>query len=106
VVEAFRVKKVGVGDTTTEKAKAKVMVDGAREQELDLFGTSSAQAVREASSQVQEQASSYEDELLRENFSPDEQAKETERLSMSMSFRTVFELRLPARLVSTLYIRS
>jgi hypothetical protein len=60
VVEAFRVKKVGVGDTTTEKAKAKVMVDGAREQELDLFGTSSAQAVREASSQVQEQASSYE----------------------------------------------
>jgi hypothetical protein len=106
VVEAFRVKKVRVGDTTTEKAKAKVMVDGAREQELDPFGTSSAQAVREASSQVQEQASSYEDEFLRENSSLDEQAKETERLSMSMSFRTVFELRLPARLVDTLYIRS
>jgi hypothetical protein len=106
VVEAFRVKKIGVEDTATEKARAKVMVDGAREQELDLFGTPSAQPVREASSQVQEQASSYEDEFLRENSSPDEQAQETQRLSMFMSFRTVFELRLPARLVDTLYIRS
>jgi hypothetical protein len=79
VVEAFRIKKVGVEDTATEKAKAKakVMVDGAREQELDLFGIPSAQPLREVSSQVQEQASSYEDELLRENSSPDEQAKET-----------------------------
>jgi hypothetical protein len=77
VVEAFRVKKVGVKDTATEKTKAKVMVDGAREQEPDLFGIPSAQSLREASSQVQERASSYEDELLRENSSPDEQAKET-----------------------------
>jgi hypothetical protein len=106
VVEAFRVKKLGVEDTATEKAKAKVMVDGPREQELDLFGIPSAQPVREASSQDQEQVSSYDEHLLCENSSPDEQAKETQRLSMSMSFRTVFELRLPARLVDTLYIRS
>jgi len=77
VVEAFRVKKVGVEDTATEKAKAKVMVDGTREQELDLFGIPSAQPLREASSQVQEQVSSCGDELLGENSSPDEQAKET-----------------------------
>jgi hypothetical protein len=106
VVEAFRVKKLGVEDTATEKAKAKVMVDGPREQELDLFGIPSGQPVREASSQDQEQVSSYDEHLLCENSSPDEQAKETQRLSMSMSFRTVFELRLPARLVDTLYIRS
>jgi hypothetical protein len=77
VVEAFRVKKVGVEDTATEKTKAKVMVNGAREQELDLFGIPSAQPLREASSQIQERASSYEDELLCENSSPDERAKET-----------------------------
>jgi hypothetical protein len=77
VVEAFRVKQVGVEDTAHEKAKTKVMVDGAREQELDLFGIPSAQPVHEASSQDQEQMSSYEEHLLRENSSPDEQAKET-----------------------------
>ncbi|KAG9670164.1 hypothetical protein KCV03_g10334, partial [Aureobasidium melanogenum] len=77
VVEAFRVKKLGVEDTAHEKAKTKVMVDGAREQELDLFGIPSAQPVREASSQDQEQMSSYEEHLLRESSSPDEQAKET-----------------------------
>jgi hypothetical protein len=76
VVEAFRVKKLGVEDTATEKAKTKVMVDGAREQELDIFGIPSAQPVREASSQDQEQVSSYEEHLLCENSSPDKQAKE------------------------------
>jgi hypothetical protein len=76
MVEAFSVRKVGVKDTAIEKAKAKVMVDGTREQELDLFGIPSAQPLREVSSQVQEQASSYEDELLRENSSPGEQAKQ------------------------------
>jgi hypothetical protein len=65
VVEAFRVKKLGVKDAATEKTKAKVMVDGAREQELDLFGIPSAQPLREASSQDQEQVSSYEEHLLR-----------------------------------------
>ncbi|KAI4848672.1 hypothetical protein E4T44_03803 [Aureobasidium sp. EXF-8845] len=76
VAEAFRVKKLGVEDMATEKAKAKAMVDGAREQELDLFGIPSAQLVREASSQDQEQVSSYEEHLLCENSSPDKQAKE------------------------------
>jgi hypothetical protein len=76
VIGAFRVKKVGVEDTATEKAKAKVMVDGAREQELDLFGIPSAQPVREASSQDQEQVSSYEEHLLCEDSSPDKQTKE------------------------------
>jgi hypothetical protein len=77
VVEAFRVKKLGVKDAATEKTKAKVMVDGAREQELDLFGIPSAQPLREASSQDQEQVSSYEEHLLCEDSSPDKQAKET-----------------------------
>jgi hypothetical protein len=77
VVEAFRVKKVGVKDTTIEKAKANVLVDGVKEQELDLLDIPSAQPVREDSSQDQEQVSSYEEKLLRENSSPDEQAKET-----------------------------
>jgi hypothetical protein len=36
VVEAFRVKKLGVEDTATEKAKAKVMVDG-RESKSWIF---------------------------------------------------------------------
>jgi hypothetical protein len=79
VVEAFRVKKVGVEDTATGKAKAKVMVDGAREQELDLFGIPSAQPVRKTSAQDQEQVSSYEEHLLCEDSSPDKQAKETDQ---------------------------
>ncbi|THW72351.1 hypothetical protein D6D19_06588 [Aureobasidium pullulans] len=77
VVEAFRVKKVGVKDTAIEKVKAKVVVDGVKEQELDLLDIPSAQPVRETSSQDQEQASSYEDQLLREISSPDEQEGKT-----------------------------
>lgn len=77
VVEAFRVKKVGVKDTPIEKAKAKVMVDGLQEQELDLLDIPSAQPVRQDSSQEQGQVSSYEEKLLREFSSPDEQATET-----------------------------
>jgi len=76
VVEAFRVKKVGVKDTAVEKAKAKVLAEGVKEQELNLLDIPSAQPVRQDSSQEQEeQASSYEDKLLRENSSPDEQAQ-------------------------------
>lgn len=77
VVEAFRVKKTGVKDTATEKAKARILVEGTTEQELDLLDIPSAQQLREDSSQEQEQASSYEDKLLRDNSSPDEQASET-----------------------------
>ena len=78
VVEAFRVKKVGVKDTAIEKAKAKVMVDKVEEEEeLDLLDIPSAQPVRQDSSQEQDQVSSYEEKLLRENSSPDEQTKET-----------------------------
>jgi hypothetical protein len=77
VVEAFRVKKVGVKDTPTEKAKAKVLVDGVKEQELGLLDIPSAQPVRKDSSQDQEQVSSYEEKLLRDNSSPDEQAQKT-----------------------------
>jgi len=76
VVEAFRVKKVGVKDTAIEKAKAKVLADEVQKQELDLLDIPSAQPVRQDSSQEQEeQVSSYEEKLLRENSSPDEQTE-------------------------------
>ncbi|KAI4726256.1 hypothetical protein E4T49_05991 [Aureobasidium sp. EXF-10728] len=73
VVEAFRVKKVGVKDTAIEKEKAKLVVNEVEDKELDLLDIPSAQPVREGSSQDQEQLSSYEEKLLRENSSPDEQ---------------------------------
>ncbi|KAG9512186.1 hypothetical protein KCU78_g24271, partial [Aureobasidium melanogenum] len=76
VVEAFRIRKVGVKDTPTEKAKAKIMVIRGKEQELDLLDIPSAQSVPQESSQDQELASSYEDELLREDSSPDGQGDE------------------------------
>jgi hypothetical protein len=88
VVEAFRVKKVGVKNTPIEKAKAKVMVDGVKEQELDLLDIPSAQPVREDSSQDQEQASSYENKLLRENSSPEEQAQEIKQKEDTGSIAT------------------
>ena len=66
VVEAFRIRKVGVKDTPTEKAKAKIMVNRGKEQELDLLDIPSAQPVPQHSSQDQDPASSHEDELLRE----------------------------------------
>jgi len=68
---------VGVKDTAIAKVKAKVVVDGVKEQELDLLDIPSAQPVRETLSQDQERASSYEDQLLRENSSPDEQEGKT-----------------------------
>ncbi|KAG9585242.1 hypothetical protein KCU77_g11366, partial [Aureobasidium melanogenum] len=71
VVEAFRIRKVGVKDTPTEKARAKIMVNRGKEQELDLLDIPSAQPVPQHSSQDQDPASSFEDELLREDSSPD-----------------------------------
>lgn len=79
VVEPFRIRKVGVKDTPTEKAMAKIMVNRGKEQELDLSDIPSAQPVRENSSQDQELVSSYEDELLREDSSPDVQGDETQQ---------------------------
>ncbi|CAD0083348.1 unnamed protein product [Aureobasidium vineae] len=76
VVEAFRVKKVGVKDTAIEKEKAELVVKEVEDKELDLLDIPSAQPVREGSSQDQEQLSSYEEKLLRENSSPNEQAQE------------------------------
>ncbi|KAG9525829.1 hypothetical protein KCV07_g1061, partial [Aureobasidium melanogenum] len=76
VVEAFRVKKVGVKDTAIEKEKAKLVVDEAQEQTLDLLDIPSAQPIREDSSQDQVQPSSYEDKLLREDSSPNERVHE------------------------------
>lgn len=76
VVEAFRVKKVGVKDTAIEKAKAKVMVDEDIEPEPNLLDIPSAQPVRQDSSQEQDQVSSYEERLLSEKSSPDEQAQD------------------------------
>jgi hypothetical protein len=77
VVEAFRVKKVGVKDTAIEKAKAKVMAHEVQEQELGLLNLPSAQPMQEDSSQEQGHVSSYEEKLLRDNSSPDEKARET-----------------------------
>ncbi|KAI5210006.1 hypothetical protein E4T39_00586 [Aureobasidium subglaciale] len=77
VVEAFRVKKVGVKDTGIEKKKAKLVVKEVEEQELDLLDIPSAQPVRKDSSQ--EQASSYEDKLLQEKSSSPEHAQETKQ---------------------------
>lgn len=74
VVEAFRVKKVGVKDTPVEKEKVKLVVDEAQEQGLNLLDIPSAQPHQEDFSQ--EQPSSYEDKLLREDSSPNEQAQE------------------------------
>ncbi|KAG9753305.1 hypothetical protein KCU73_g5915, partial [Aureobasidium melanogenum] len=76
VVEAFRIRKVGVKDMATEKAKAKTMVNRGKEQELDLLDIPSAQPVPQHSSQDQDPASSYENELLREDSSPDGQGDE------------------------------
>ncbi|KAG9569795.1 hypothetical protein KCU77_g3981, partial [Aureobasidium melanogenum] len=74
--KAFRIRKVGVKDTPTEKAKAKIMVNRGKEQELDLLDIPSAQPVPQHSLQDQEPTSSYENELLREDLSPDGQGDE------------------------------
>ncbi|KAI5244916.1 hypothetical protein E4T43_03426 [Aureobasidium subglaciale] len=77
VMEAFRVKKIGVKDAPIEKKKAKLAVEETEEQMLDLLDIPSAQPIREDSSR--EQSSSYETKLLQEQSSSLEHAKETKQ---------------------------